>query len=161
MTFHGKWVSFGAAILYFALAASHATPTDGGGASSGKTERARVVFTHVLPDLDGRRLKATVVEVTYGPGESSHPHSHPCAVIAYVLEGALRTQVKGEPEAVYRAGESFYEAANGVHQVSANASETDRAPSGHEGSRPCRPDGSQAVPDRAAQSCVHPNRHRQ
>jgi quercetin dioxygenase-like cupin family protein len=77
--------------------------------------------------LDGRHLKATVVEVTYGPGESSNPDSHPCAVIGYVLEGALRTQVKGELEAVYRAGESFYEAADGVHQVSANASETDRA----------------------------------
>jgi quercetin dioxygenase-like cupin family protein len=127
MTFHGKWVSFVVAILYFAPVASQATPTDGGGASSGKTERARLVFTHALPDLDGRHLKATVVEVTYGPGESSHPHSHPCAVIGYVLEGALRTQVKGEPEAVYRAGESFYEAANGVHQVSANASETQRA----------------------------------
>jgi quercetin dioxygenase-like cupin family protein len=127
MTFHGNWVRFAAAILYFALVASHATPTDGGGASSRKMERARVTFTHALPNLDGRHLKATVVEVTYGPGESSNPHSHPCAVIGYVLEGALRTQVQGEPEAVYRAGESFYEAANGVHQVSANASETDRA----------------------------------
>jgi quercetin dioxygenase-like cupin family protein len=34
----------------------------------------------------------------------------------------LRTQVKGEAEAVYKAGESFYEAPNGVHLVSANAS---------------------------------------
>ena len=127
MTFHGNGVRFAAAILYFALVASHATPTDGGGASSRKTERARVAFTHALPDLDGRHLKATVVEVTYGPGESSNPHSHPCAVIGYVLEGTLRTQVQGEREAVYRVGESFYEAANGVHQVSANASETERA----------------------------------
>jgi quercetin dioxygenase-like cupin family protein len=127
MRFHGNGVRLAAAILYFALVASHATPTDGGGASSEKMERARVAFTHALPDLDGRHLKATVVEVTYGPGESSNPHSHPCAVIGYVLEGALRTQVKGELEAVYKAGESFYEAANGVHQVSANASETERA----------------------------------
>jgi quercetin dioxygenase-like cupin family protein len=37
----------------------------------------------------------------------------------------LRTQVKGEPEATYKAGESFYEAPNGVHQVSANASQTE------------------------------------
>jgi quercetin dioxygenase-like cupin family protein len=128
MTFHGKWVSLAATILYFALVANHAKPTEnGGGGSSGKMERARVAFTHALPDLDGRHLKATVVEVNYGPGESSSPHRHPCAVIGYVLEGALRTQVQGEPEAVYRTGESFYEAANGVHQVSANASETDRA----------------------------------
>jgi quercetin dioxygenase-like cupin family protein len=127
MTSHEKCVSFAVAILYFALVASQATPAENGGGASSAKMRARVAFTHALPDLDGRHLKATVVEVTYGPGESSNPHRHPCPVIGYVLEGVLRTQVKGEPEAVYRAGESFYETADGVHQVSANASETDRA----------------------------------
>jgi quercetin dioxygenase-like cupin family protein len=77
--------------------------------------------------MDGGHLKATVVEVNYGPGESSQPHSHPCPVIGYVIAGALRTQVRGEKEAVYKAGESFYEPANGVHAVSANASETEPA----------------------------------
>lgn len=80
-----------------------------------------------LPKLDGDRLKAVLVEVNYGPGEASLPHSHPCAVIGYVVEGALRTQVKGEPEMIYKAGESFYEAPNGVHLVSANASLTEPA----------------------------------
>jgi quercetin dioxygenase-like cupin family protein len=32
--------------------------------------------------------------------------------------------VKGEPEAVYKVGESFFEPANGVHEISANASRT-------------------------------------
>jgi quercetin dioxygenase-like cupin family protein len=90
-------------------------------------ERARVALSQALPKLNGDHLKATVVEVHYGPGESSPPHSHPCAVIGYVVEGALRTQVKGEPEAIYKAGESFYEAPNGVHVVSANASQTEAA----------------------------------
>ena len=90
-------------------------------------ERARVALSQVLPKLDGTHLKATVVEVHYGPGESSPPHSHPCAVIGYVVEGALRTQVKGEPEAIYKAGEAFYEAPNGVHVVSANASQSEAA----------------------------------
>ncbi len=36
-------------------------------------------------------------------------------------------QVKGEPEHVYKTGESFYEAPNGVHLVSANASEKEPA----------------------------------
>jgi quercetin dioxygenase-like cupin family protein len=88
-------------------------------------ERARVALSQVLPKLDGTHLKATVVEVHYGPGESSPPHSHPCAVIGYVVEGALRTQVKGEPHAIYKAGESFYEAPKGVHVVSANPSQTE------------------------------------
>jgi quercetin dioxygenase-like cupin family protein len=84
--------------------------------------QAPTPFTHALGPLDGSRLKATVVEVRYGPGQSSPPHSHPCPVIGYVIEGSLRTQVRGEPEAVYTAGQGFYEAANGVHAVSANAS---------------------------------------
>ncbi len=93
----------------------------------GRAEEARMVFAHALPALDGGRLQAKVVEVTYGPGESSKQHSHPCAVIGYVIEGAVRMQVKGEPEATYKAGQSFYEAPNGVHAVSANASKTQRA----------------------------------
>jgi quercetin dioxygenase-like cupin family protein len=88
---------------------------------------ARDVFAHALPALDGSQLKAHVVEVTYKPGESSPPHSHPCPVIGYVIEGAVRMQVKGEPEATYQAGQSFYEPPNGVHAVSANASQTERA----------------------------------
>ncbi|MGC2705952.1 MAG: cupin domain-containing protein, partial [Candidatus Acidiferrales bacterium] len=88
-------------------------------------KQVRVAFTQALPPLEGRHLKATVVEVTYGPGASSAPHSHPCPVIVYVVKGSLRAKVKGEPEAVYHAGESFYEAPNGVHEVSANASQTE------------------------------------
>lgn len=87
-----------------------------------QSKHSKVAFTHVLPQLDGTRLKATVVEVTYEPGGSSAPHSHPCPVIGYVLEGAVRMQVAGQPGAIYKAGETFYEAPNGIHQVSANAS---------------------------------------
>jgi quercetin dioxygenase-like cupin family protein len=91
------------------------------------SERARIVLQRALPKMDGERLKVTLVEVNYGPGESSSPHSHPCPVIGYVAAGALRTQVRGEREAVYKAGESFYEPANGVHEVSGNASQTEPA----------------------------------
>jgi len=96
------------------------------GASQKKTAEARTVFSRRLPDLNGSHLAATLVEVTYAPGESSPPHSHPCPVVGYVIQGTLRTQVKGEAEAVYKAGQSFYEAPNGVHMISANASS--RAP---------------------------------
>ena len=89
-----------------------------------KTERARVTLSTPLPQLDGDHLSATVVEVRYGPGESSPAHSHPCAVIGHVIEGTIRSLVAGEPEATYKAGESFYEKPNGVHAISANASQT-------------------------------------
>jgi quercetin dioxygenase-like cupin family protein len=81
-----------------------------------------------LPSLDANHLRAIVVEVNYAPGEADKPHSHPCAVIGYVAQGSIRFQVKGgPPEVVYKAGESFYEAPNGVHQVSANASDKEPA----------------------------------
>jgi quercetin dioxygenase-like cupin family protein len=102
------------------LVVAHASPQT----AQKKNERARVVFSHELPRVNGDKLSVSVVEVNYAPGESSMPHSHPCPVIGYVLEGTLRTQVKGEPEIVYKTGESFYEAPNGVHLVSANPSHT-------------------------------------
>ena len=86
-----------------------------------------MVFSKPLPKLNGDHLKAVLLEVRYGPGEASSPHRHPCAVIGYVVEGSLRTQVKGEAEMIYKAGEGFYEAPNGVHLVSANASSTEAA----------------------------------
>lgn len=108
----------GSSILLCAtIAACRSVP-----AQSGSNARSSVVLAQVLPRLDGSHLRVTLVEVTYQPGGASLPHSHPCPVVGYVLEGALRTQVKGEPEVTYHAGESFYEAPNSTHLVSANVS---------------------------------------
>jgi len=101
--------------------------TDVSNAESQRRDRARTVMSQGLPALDGDHLKAVLLEVRYGPGEASRPHRHPCAVIAYVVEGSLRTQLQGQPEMIYKAGETFYEAPNGVHLVSANASATEAA----------------------------------
>lgn len=90
-------------------------------------DRARVLLTTPAPSLDGAHVKTTLVEVNYGPGEASPPHTHPCAVVGYVVEGSLRMRVEGQPEKLYSVGESFYEAPNGVHAVSANASSTQPA----------------------------------
>jgi quercetin dioxygenase-like cupin family protein len=83
---------------------------------------ARVAFARSLPKLDGTKLKATLVEVTYAPGDSSTAHRHPCPVIGYVIEGSYRNRSGDEPEAVFTAGQTFYEAPGAVHRVSANAS---------------------------------------
>jgi quercetin dioxygenase-like cupin family protein len=98
------------------------------GAQPGAGASHPAAFSHTLPQLDGNHLRATVVEVNYAPGEADKPHSHPCTVIGYVAQGAIRFRVKGgEPEAVYTAGQSFYEPPNGVHEVSANASNKEPA----------------------------------
>lgn len=92
-----------------------------------KATTDRVVLSRSLPAMKGNDLKINVVEITYPPGGASQAHSHPCPVVAYVVSGAIRSQVKGESVAVYRAGESFFEPANGVHLISANASRTEPA----------------------------------
>jgi quercetin dioxygenase-like cupin family protein len=71
----------------------------------------------------------TGVLVEYGPGESSPPHHHTNkgSVVAYVLEGAIRSKVNDGPVAVYQAGESWLEPPGAAHSVSANASATEPA----------------------------------
>jgi quercetin dioxygenase-like cupin family protein len=105
------------------------TPQNSPASSAGAPldARTRVVFSHALPPLDPAHLQVTTVEVTYPPGGSSTPHSHPCPVIGYVLKGAVRMQVKGDAVHVYRAGDSFFEEANGIHMISENASATEPA----------------------------------
>jgi quercetin dioxygenase-like cupin family protein len=124
MTLDRAWMKLTVILLATAVPLSHAVTAQVANDASHEQagEQDRVAFSHALPRMDGQNLNATIVEVTYGPGGSSPAYTHPCAVIGYVTHGALRTQVKGEAEVVYKAGQSFYEAPNGVHMVSANAS---------------------------------------
>jgi quercetin dioxygenase-like cupin family protein len=114
--------SFRVLIVGMAIVATSTVAAQVAHGTSSNNTAARIAFSHALPYLDGAHLKAAVVEITYGPGESSPPHSHPCPVVGYVIQGALRTQVRGEAAAVYKRGQSFYEAPHGVHLISANAS---------------------------------------
>ena len=114
-------ISFPLAVPFLVLLAS--CPTR----AQGPPAQTRVVITHEMPAFDGSQLRVTGVEVTYPPRGSSPPHTHGCPVVGYIAEGAIRYQVKGQPGTIYKAGDSFYEAANGVHQVSANASDKEPA----------------------------------
>lgn len=118
MTRKSRWIPA-------ALACVAASACNSASAREPAASRSGLVYSHALPHMDGAHLEVKLVEVDLKPGETSSPHTHPCAVIGYVLEGTLRNRVKGEPEAIYKAGESFYEPPNSLHIVAANAS-TDR-----------------------------------
>jgi quercetin dioxygenase-like cupin family protein len=77
--------------------------------------------------MQGDSLQVSVSEVRYAPGGVSGPHQHSCPVVGYVLEGAVRWAVNGQPPRVITAGESFYETLGDVHSTSANASATEPA----------------------------------
>lgn len=69
----------------------------------------------------------TMLTVEYAPGESSPKHRHDAQVMVYVLEGAVRMQVEGQPLVTLTRGQTFYEGPDDVHLVSANASQTQPA----------------------------------
>ena len=84
-------------------------------------------FKHDLPNVPGKALIAVTVD--YPPGTKSAPHSHAKSafIYAYVVSGAIRSQVGDEPAKVYRAGESFFEMPGAHHKISENASATEPA----------------------------------
>ena len=100
-----------------------ATPP-GRAASIGEGATEKQIFSEKLPNVPGKTLAVVVVD--YEPGGFSAPHRHPASgfVFAYVVSGAIRSQVEGEPLRVYRAGQSWTEPPNAHHLVSANASKT-------------------------------------
>jgi quercetin dioxygenase-like cupin family protein len=91
------------------------------GAAQDRTSRSRTAFSGPLPSLDGQQLDAKLVEVTYPPGGANPTHRHPCPVVGYVLDGAVRMQIQGQPERIFSRGETFFESPSDVHVVSANA----------------------------------------
>lgn len=97
------------------------------GTAQPRPSTARVALKHAVPAFDGTNLSVQLVEVVYEPGGANASHQHPCPVVGYVLEGALRMQIEGQPEITYRAGDTFVESPGDVHRVSANASQTERA----------------------------------
>jgi quercetin dioxygenase-like cupin family protein len=73
-----------------------------------------------LTDTPGKELDMLTVE--YPPGGSSRPHRHDAYVLVYVLEGAVEMQVRGQKFVTLKAGESFLERPDDIHEVSRNAS---------------------------------------
>lgn len=85
------------------------------------------VFTHDLPNLTMQDWQVHVNWVDYAPGRVGTRHRHPGFTLAYVLEGAVITKITGQPEQTFKAGQMFYEPPDSIHEVSKNASQTDRA----------------------------------
>ncbi len=88
-------------------------------------EKVRVLSIQDIQEkLDGNQAKATMVEVTIGPGESGLAHRHPGPGFVYVLEGEYELGIDDKPTKLYQAGETFYEPTGCLHRVSRNPSAT-------------------------------------
>jgi quercetin dioxygenase-like cupin family protein len=105
-----------------ALASATAMPV---AAQEGETVTPH--FEHAIPNIPGKSLAAVVVDYAPGGASPSHTHAKSAFVFAYVVSGAVESQVNDGPKRVYRAGESFYETPGSRHPVSRNASKTEPA----------------------------------
>ena len=81
-------------------------------------------FSHAISNVPGKSLVA--VEVRYPPGGASLPHTHAKSafIYAYVVSGAIESQVDDAPARIYTAGQSFHEEPGAHHRISRNASKT-------------------------------------
>ena len=96
-------------------------------AGAAPAETVTPQFMHEIPNIPGKSLLAAVVEYPPGGISPAHRHAPSAFIYAYVLSGAIRSQVDAEPARVYRAGESWHELPGAHHAVSENASATEPA----------------------------------
>ena len=110
-----------------AAAAAFIAATAGSTHGASLSETVTVAADRPIPNVPGKRLLSVIVH--YPPGASSVPHRHARSafIYAYVLSGAIRSQVDDGPARVYRAGEAWFESPGAHHRVSANASDTEPA----------------------------------
>src|SRR5580692_4205979 len=87
----------------------------------------KTTFSHPISNVPGKSLVA--VEVSYPPSGASAPHHHSGSafIYAYVVSGQIASQVEGQPEHIYRAGECWYETPGAHHLISRNTSNTEPA----------------------------------
>lgn len=86
------------------------------------SEKITVLQDQLLKNVPDK--KAMMIEVDYKPGQSSIAHKHEGTAMAYVLDGEVISQVKGEKAITYKKGQFWYEPAGSEHLVSKNASST-------------------------------------
>jgi len=84
-----------AAALAFSLSAS--------AMAHDPSEKITVLQEQLLKNAPGK--KAMMIEVDYQPGQSSIAHKHEGTAMAYVLEGEVISQVKGEQAITYKKGQ--------------------------------------------------------
>src|SRR4051794_10830122 len=86
----------------------------------GKPKVTTLSEKDIAEQLDGKKARATTVEVTLEPGQSSVPHRHPGPVFGYVIEGEYEWAIDDQAAKMLKAGDTFYEPTGCLHRVSKN-----------------------------------------
>jgi quercetin dioxygenase-like cupin family protein len=119
----GRTLHIGVFVAAFFGIAGAALAAEHGDSKPVNGEVVRVLSSRdIVEKLDGKDAKATIVEVTIGPGQSGLAHRHPGPGLVYVLEGEYELGVDDKPTEIFKAGETFYEPTGCLHRVSRNPS---------------------------------------
>ncbi|MCE7011172.1 cupin domain-containing protein [Kibdelosporangium philippinense] len=99
-------------------------------ASSMTAERPSDILTpllqQALPDVPGKTFTSATVD--FPPNAKAVPHRHGQAFIyAYVIEGAIRSQLEGQAVMTYQQGQGWVELPGSHHVAAENASATQPA----------------------------------
>ena len=115
-----RFLTMTACVIALAAPAAAHIPQSG-------SDTSTPVFEHTIPNIPAKNLVSVVVDYPPGGRTEAHYHAKSAFIYAYVLSGAIRSQVDDGPDKVYRAGESFFETPGAYHRISENASTTEPA----------------------------------
>ena len=104
-----RLVTIGAALV--GLAALSLTPSPG--SAQQPTVQRKVLLTEDLP-IPGYQTVMATIEIPAGGREGRH--THPGAVVVYILEGAFTFDYEGKATMTYKAGDLLYIEANKIHE---------------------------------------------
>ncbi len=71
-------------------------------------------------DVPGSNYEVIFGIAELSPGPKTGRHSHPGPVLAYVAEGEFWYLIDGQPEKIYKAGESFQVSNGAIHSEGAS-----------------------------------------
>ncbi|MFI8183787.1 cupin domain-containing protein [Actinacidiphila glaucinigra] len=100
--------------------------TQGSGSEEPRSEVWKTAVTMLQeaePPFLPEGASGMTIAVEWPPGDpGTPPHRHSGPAFGYVLEGAVRFELEGEPERVVKAGETFWEPGGDViHYQDGNA----------------------------------------
>ena len=115
------------AIIMSALAAGGMSLAHHDGHGKGGAQVKLLSQKDITEKLDGKKAKATMVEVTLAPGQVEAAHRHPGPAFGYVLEGEYEWAIDDHQPQTFKAGDTFYEPTGCLHGVGRNPSKVNKA----------------------------------
>jgi quercetin dioxygenase-like cupin family protein len=94
-------------------------------AAARPTSTSRTLSCEPLPNVPGKSV--TTVLVDFPPHAFTAAHRHPGSVTAFVISGALRSQLDSGPVVDYRSGQTWFEPPGTLHDFVENTDATQPA----------------------------------